>query len=89
MQMVMLMDINGQNVDGIHSKRAFPANVELIRVYDGAARAPQEKCLTQAPDPLIRLVHRCGRAVLAFFQAMRLTIQNAKMTMALISMPRQ
>jgi hypothetical protein len=29
------------------------ANVELIRVNDGAARAPHETCLRQTSDPLI------------------------------------
>jgi hypothetical protein len=28
-------------------------NVEMIRVNDGAARAPHETCLRQTPDPMI------------------------------------
>jgi len=28
-------------------------NVEVIRANDGAARAPHEACLRQAPDPVI------------------------------------
>ena len=33
--------------------RVIQPNVELIRANDGAARAPHETCLRQAPDPVI------------------------------------
>jgi hypothetical protein len=41
-----------------HCNRHLPAhldipNVEMIRVNDGASRAPHEACLRQTPDPMI------------------------------------
>ena len=35
------------------SVMGFPSNVEVIRVNDGAARAPHETCLRKTPDPVI------------------------------------